>query len=141
MIKMISKAALFLFAFTSISTTLFAQSPAEPAKGKQFIVDADIPWQDLGGGLKRKIMSYDETMMMVKIVFEKGGIGKPHKHVHTQMSYVDSGVFEVTIADKKQILKKGDGYYIPSNVMHGAVCIEPGVLIDMFTPMREDFVK
>ena len=80
-------------------------------------------------------------MMMVKIDFQKGGIGTPHKHVHTQMSYVESGVFEVTIGDKKQTLKKGDGYYIPSNIMHGAVCLEAGVLIDMFTPMREDFVK
>jgi len=145
MTNYITRTAFFILSFTLISNVLVAQSPtktpAEIAKGKQFIVDADIPWQDLGGGLKRKIMSYDETMMMVKIVFEKGGIGKPHQHVHTQMSYVDSGVFEVTIADKKQILKKGDGYYIPSNVMHGAVCIEPGVLIDMFTPMREDFVK
>jgi len=122
---------------------MFAQSKssAEDAKGKQFIIDSEIPWQDLGGGLKRKIMSYDETMMMVKIVFEKGGIGTQHKHVHTQMSYVESGVFEVTIGDKKQILKAGDGYYIPSNVMHGAVCMQAGVLIDMFTPMREDFVK
>ena len=139
------KSAFFAFTFLFITSHLSAQSaaktPAQEANGKQFITDADIPWQNLGKGLKRKIMSYDSTMMMVKIIFEKGGIGTPHKHVHTQMSYVDSGVFEVTIADKKQILKKGDGYYIPSNVMHGAVCLEPGILIDMFTPMREDFVK
>ncbi|MCF2444518.1 cupin domain-containing protein [Dyadobacter sp. CY345] len=124
------------------ATPLFAQNQqAKAANGKQFIVDSEIPWQDLGGGLKRKIMSYDPTMMMVKIDFQKGGIGAPHKHVHTQMSYVESGVFELTIGDKKQTLKKGDGYYIPSNIMHGAVCLEAGVLIDMFTPMREDFVK
>ncbi|WP_221390564.1 cupin domain-containing protein [Dyadobacter sp. NIV53] len=143
--KFTFKSALLSIIFLFITSHLFAQStaksPAQEAKGKQFIVDADIPWQDLGKGLKRKIMSYDSTMMMVKIVFEKGGIGTPHKHVHTQMSYVESGIFEVTIADKKQILKKGDGYYIPSNVMHGAVCLEPGILIDLFTPMREDFVK
>lgn len=143
--KYILKSAFLSFTFLFITSQLFAQStaktPAQEAIGKQFIEDADIPWQDLGKGLKRKIMSYDSTMMMVKIIFKKGGIGTPHKHVHTQMSYVDSGVFEVTIADKKQILKKGDGYYIPSNVMHGAVCLEPGILIDMFTPMREDFVK
>ena len=128
---------LFLIAVPS-----FAQNEhAKAANGKKFIVDAEILWQDLGGGLKRKIMSYDPTMMMVKIDFQKGGIGTPHKHVHTQMSYVESGVFEVTIGDKKQTLKKGDGYYIPSNIIHGAVCLEAGVLIDMFTPMREDFVK
>ena len=110
-------------------------------KGREFIDDADIPWEELGGGLKRKIMAYDDNLMMVKVAFEKGGVGALHSHFHTQMSYVESGVFEVTIGDKKQTLKKGDGYYIPSNIMHGAVCLEAGVLIDMFTPMREDFVK
>lgn len=133
--------AIILFLIFMSGHSFAQSSPASAAKGKQFIVDADIPWQDLGGGLKRKIMSYDETMMMVKIEFEKDGIGAMHKHVHTQMSYVESGVFEITIGDKKQLLKAGDGYYIPSNVMHGAVCKEPGVLIDLFTPMREDFVK
>jgi quercetin dioxygenase-like cupin family protein len=136
------KSALVCLGFFLSGNQLFAQNAqATAAKEKQFIVDAEIPWQDLGVGLKRKIMSYDETMMMVKIDFQKGGTGTPHKHVHTQMSYVDSGVFEVTIGDKKQILKKGDAFYVPSNVMHGAVCLEAGVLIDMFTPMREDFVK
>jgi quercetin dioxygenase-like cupin family protein len=139
--KKIHQTLIFCFGTLFVSSQLFAQNPAHSAEGKQFIIDADIPWQEIGPGVKRKIMSYDKTMMMVKIDFQKGGIGAPHKHVHTQMSYVESGVFEVTIAEKKQILKKGDGYYIPSNVMHGAVCIEAGVLIDLFTPMREDFVK
>jgi|GEM_PF-131061 len=129
---------IFLISFAGMAQP---KSPGEEAKGKQFIIDADIPWQDLGGGLKRKIMSYDENMMMVKIVFEKGGIGAQHKHIHTQMSYVESGSFEVTIGNEIKTLKKGDAYYIPPNVMHGAVCKEAGVLIDMFTPMREDFVK
>lgn len=117
------------------------KSQAEEARGKQFIIHSEIAWQDLGGGLKRKIMSYDKEIMMVKIVFKKGGIGAPHKHIHQQMSYVESGSFEVTIGDNKKILTKGDGFYIPSQVMHGVVCKESGILIDTFTPMREDFVK
>jgi quercetin dioxygenase-like cupin family protein len=107
----------------------------------QFIIDNEIPWEELGGGLKRKIMSYDDNMMMVKVSFEQGGIGTLHSHYHTQMSYVESGSFEITIGDKTSKLSQGDGYYIPPNVMHGAVCLEEGVLIDIFTPMREDFVK
>lgn len=136
-----SSAFFVLLQFMTPDVNAQTKTAAEDAKGKQFIIDAEIPWQDLGGGLKRKIMSYDDNMMMVKIVFEKGGIGKPHQHIHTQMSYVESGTFEVTIGNEVKILKKGDGYYIPPNVMHGAVCKEAGVLIDMFTPMREDFVK
>ncbi|MEJ7644553.1 MAG: cupin domain-containing protein [Chryseolinea sp.] len=113
----------------------------EGARGRQFIFDSEIAWDDLGGGLKRKIMSFDNTMMMVKIAFETGSIGMLHNHVHTQMSYVESGAFEVTIGDRKEMLKEGDGFFIPSFVMHGVVCTEAGVLIDIFSPMREDFVK
>lgn len=110
-------------------------------KENQFIKDSDIPWEDLGGGLKRKIMSYDDNMMMVKVAFEKHGIGTLHHHFHTQMSYVDSGVFEITIGEETKTLKKGDAYYIPPNAVHGAVCLEAGILVDIFTPLREDFIK
>jgi quercetin dioxygenase-like cupin family protein len=108
---------------------------------KVFIEDADIPWEELGNGLRRKIMSYDERLMLVKVQFDKGGIGSLHQHDHTQITHIDSGVFEVEIAGKKQVLKGGDVFFIPSNALHGVVCLEAGVLIDAFSPMREDFVK
>jgi hypothetical protein len=73
-------------------------------KGREFIDNADIPWEELGGGLKRKIMAYDDNLMMVKVAFEKGGIGALHSHFHTQMSYVESGKFEITIGPKTGIL-------------------------------------
>lgn len=106
-----------------------------------FIKDADLAWEQVGDGLKRKIMSYDERLMLVKVAFEAGGIGAVHQHHHTQITHVESGVFEVEIDGEKQMLKTGDGFYIPPNVWHGAVCIEAGVLIDVFSPMREDFIK
>ena len=46
-----------------------------------------------------------------------------------------------TIGEEKKILKAGDGYYVAPNLFHGCVCLEAGVLIDTFTPMREDFLK
>lgn len=106
-----------------------------------FIKDADLAWELVGEGIKRKIMSYDERLMLVKVAFETGGIGAVHQHHHTQITHVESGVFEVEIDGEKQMLKTGDGFYIPPNVWHGAVCIEAGVLIDVFSPMREDFIK
>jgi quercetin dioxygenase-like cupin family protein len=54
---------------------------------------------------------------------------------------VESGLFEIEINGDKKILKRGDAYYIPPDTMHGAVCIEAGVLIDVFSPMREDFIQ
>ncbi|WP_026995893.1 cupin domain-containing protein [Flectobacillus major] len=108
--------------------------------GKRFVHDQSLEWEVVGEGLKRKIMSYDNHVMMVKVAFEKGAIGTLHQHYHTQISYVESGEFEITIDGEVQLLKQGDTYYIPPNIIHGAVAKEAGVLIDVFNPFREDFV-
>ena len=108
---------------------------------KIFIENNDVPWEDVGPGMKRKIMSYDERLMLVRVAFEKGAVGTLHKHPHTQITHVESGTFEVQIGDEKKVLRAGDAFYIPPNIMHGAVCLEAGVLIDTFSPMREDFIS
>ncbi len=108
--------------------------------GKRFVNDTAIAWEVVGEGLKRKIMSYDDNVMMVKVAFEAGAVGALHSHYHTQISYVESGVFEITIEGVTQTLRQGDTYYIPPHIVHGAVALEAGVLIDVFTPFREDFV-
>jgi len=108
---------------------------------KVFIDNAEIPWQQMDEMVRRKIMSYDDRLMLVKVEFQAGGVGTLHQHPHTQITHIESGVFEVEINGEKKILKAGDGFYIPPNVLHGAVCIEAGVLIDVFSPMREDFFE
>jgi quercetin dioxygenase-like cupin family protein len=107
---------------------------------KVFIENNEVPWEITGPGMKRKIMSYDEKLMVVKVEFEKGAVGSLHQHYHTQITHVESGAFEVEINGEKKVLKGGDAFYVPPNALHGAVCLEPGVLIDIFSPMREDFV-
>lgn len=108
---------------------------------KVFIENKDVPWEETGPGMKRKIMAYDERLMVVKVSFEKGAIGAVHQHPHTQITHVESGSFEVEIGGEKRVLNGGDAFFIPANVLHGAVCLEPGILIDVFSPMREDFIN
>ena len=108
---------------------------------KLFIENKDLPWEAVDTGVRRKIMAYDDKLMVVKVEFKQGGIGNLHQHHHSQITHVESGTFEVEIGDEKKILTGGDAFYIPPNVMHGAVCLEEGVLIDVFSPMREDFIK
>jgi quercetin dioxygenase-like cupin family protein len=108
---------------------------------KLFINDEDISWEEVGVNVKRKIMAYNDNLMLVKVAFNTGGIGAVHQHYHTQITHVESGLFEVEINGEKQTLKEGDSFFIPPNVPHGAVCLEAGVLIDTFSPMREDFLK
>ena len=102
--------------------------------------DTETSWEDLGGGIKRKLLTYEQQVMMVKIAFDQGAIGEAHSHPHVQCSYVESGEFELTIGGVVKRLQTGDSFLVPSNVMHGAKALSDGVLIDVFTPLREDFL-
>jgi len=106
-----------------------------------FIEDKDIQWEMPDPGIRRKVMAYNEQLMLVKVEFQQGAVGALHEHYHSQISHVESGVFEITIDGEKRVLKAGDAYYIPPHVVHGALCLEPGVLIDVFSPHREDFIR
>ena len=105
-----------------------------------FQIASEIAWQQTAPGIERQIMAYDGPLMMVKVKFETGAVGTPHTHYHSQATYVASGRFELTIGDRKQVLEAGDGYYVEPDVEHGCVCLEAGILIDTFSPMRQDFL-
>ncbi|MCZ4221715.1 cupin domain-containing protein [Pedobacter rhodius] len=107
---------------------------------KTLISDNDLAWQELGGGVKRKVMPFDDNLMLVKVDFEKDAIGSIHNHPHLQLSYVARGTFEVTMGEDKKILNEGDVFFAPSNVPHGVVCLKAGLLIDIFNPHRKDFL-
>lgn len=107
---------------------------------KEYWIDAETEWEQVQPGLQRQIMGYDGKIMLVKAKFEAGAEGYLHKHYHSQVTYVASGEFKMTIGDDIRNIKAGDSYYIPPQVMHGCVCIKPGILIDVFSPAREDFL-
>jgi quercetin dioxygenase-like cupin family protein len=107
---------------------------------KLFLTENEVEWENQGGGVQRQIFGYNSQIMMAKAKFEKGAIGTMHSHPHVQVAFVHGGAFEVTIGDEKRILKDGDGFFVPPNVLHGVVCLEAGTLVDAFAPMREDFV-
>lgn len=117
-----------------------SKAPIKKTRSTTFI-SGDKAWEPAGEGVTRQIMGYDGQVMLVKVKFEKGAIGTPHTHYHTQTTYVASGKFEFTVGDEKKIVKAGDGIYIEPDVLHGCVCLEPGILIDCFAPMRADFLK
>ena len=109
--------------------------------GELFCIAESMEWRDLGGGVSRKILGWDNQIMMVKVKFEKGAEGSPHRHFHTQTTYCAEGKFEFIVGGEKKTVNAGDGVYIPPNLMHGAVCLEDGILIDVFSPVREDFLE
>ena len=69
-----------------------------------------------------------------------GAVGALHHHPHVQSTYVESGRFRFTLGDEEREVSAGDCFVVPSGMEHGCVCIEPGKMIDSFTPRREDFL-
>ncbi len=100
----------------------------------------EIMNEDLGDGVSRKILSYDQKMMMVEVTFEEGAIGALHRHPHEQMTYVLEGSFKFSIENKDYIVNQGDSIYFQSEALHGTQCIKKGKLLDIFTPIRQDFL-
>lgn len=92
-------------------------------------------------GVTRKILCYSDELMMCEISFEKGAKGNFHKHEHLQITYIAKGKFEFTIGGETKVVSVGDSVYMPSNVEHGVTCLEEGILVDVFNPMRQDFLK
>ena len=109
---------------------------------KMFTENKAVPSADIGGGVTRKVLSYSSNLMTVELLFPKGAVGALHSHPHEQIGYIISGslVYQEEGCEDK-ILHTGDTYYVAPNVVHGVQILEDTKLLDVFTPMREDFVQ
>ena len=98
-------------------------------------------YKELEGLVKRKVLAYSKNIMNVELLFEKGGWGAMHSHPHEQIGYVIEGSLVYHEEGKEDVtLHAGDSYIVAPNVMHGIDCLTEVKLLDIFTPMREDFV-
>ena len=105
-----------------------------------FVCAADVEIEDLGGGIKRQMLSYGPDIMNCRLWFESGAAGDIHDHFHSQTSYIESGLFLAHVNGEEWKIGPGDSVYIQPNVPHGVTCIEAGSLIDSFSPARQDFL-
>jgi len=110
-----------------------------------FINMAQVPELVQMEGLKTKILTglHGEKMMMVFNSTLPGHAVPRHSHPHEQIGMVYSGKAKLCIGDEERMVQKGDFYCIPSNVPHSDTCIgtEPFVMLDIFYPVREDFIQ
>lgn len=131
-----------LFTAGTVSATTENAEKMEKTRSKTFVKENETKWETIGDGITRQILGYDGHIMMVKIKAEKAGpVGVEHAHYHPQVTYVSSGKFEFTIGNEKKVVTAGDGMYMEPDVRHSCICIEPGIIVDCFSPIREDFLK
>ncbi|MBO7251477.1 MAG: cupin domain-containing protein [Oscillospiraceae bacterium] len=109
-------------------------------KNQVWALQADALLQPVGNGFSRKILAYADQMMCVENYFETGAKAPYHSHPHVQAAYISEGKFLFRVDEEEKVLSKGDSVFLASNVPHGVTCLEKGIVLDIFTPMREDFV-
>ena len=101
----------------------------------------DALWTEVAPGIRRQVLSHDDAMMAVRVQFEKDAVGALHQHIHSQITVIERGSFDVTIAGQSRRLGEGDIYHVPPNAPHGCKALEPGVLLDVFAPRRNEFLS
>ena len=109
-------------------------------KNQIWNLNQEISSESVSEDVERKILAYTDELMCVENQFEEGAIGALHRHPHTQITYVVSGEFEFTIGNEKKIVRAGDSMLKKNGIPHGCICKKAGILLDFFSPMREDFL-
>ena len=98
--------------------------------------------ETLENGVVRTVKGYIGDLMVVALRWKRGMEGAVHTHPHRQCSYILKGVFEASVGGEKTLLSAGECVYVEAGVPHGMLArSEDGVVLDIFTPMREDFVR
>jgi quercetin dioxygenase-like cupin family protein len=101
---------------------------------------ATIPSEQLSDGVTRQ-MVHGESLMICRLRFAPGTVTTAHAHVHEQMTLVEKGRVRFVVGSAEQVFGPGDVLLFPSGFWHGATMLdEEVVLIDIFTPLRRDFL-
>ena len=101
---------------------------------------SSFPIKEADPGVTRQVLADHPDLMLVCFRFQKDAEGKLHNHPHVQSTHVKSGRFRFSLDGVETEYGPGDSFVIPSNAVHGCVCLEAGELIDCFTPRRDDFL-
>ncbi len=90
-------------------------------------------------GIIRRTLATSPKLMICEFTFDANVEVPIHTHPHEQVGYVVYGRAVMNVDGVKRELQKGDSYYAPSNIPHGVVILEPTMIVDTFTPPREDY--
>jgi len=91
-------------------------------------------------GIRQKTPVYGEKTLMTEFLLEKGSLLPQHSHPHEQTGYLVSGRIRLSIGSEEHDVTPGDSWCIPSGVGHGAEILEDSVAIEVFSPVREDYL-
>jgi quercetin dioxygenase-like cupin family protein len=104
------------------------------------VPDDAAPITEPEPGLKRQVLAHSPTMMLVRHQMRQGWCGSAHAHPHEQLVYVVSGRIRITVDGVSRDAVSGANFIVASNIQHQATALEDSVVLDIFTPTREDYL-
>jgi len=99
-----------------------------------------LPEERLNPLVTRKVI-HMKGLTIARLNIQKGAVVPEHSHVHEQIATVERGALKFFIDGDEQIVKAGESLAIPSNVPHGVEAMEDTVVVDVFSPCREDWLR
>lgn len=105
-----------------------------------FAVKSDQGYITVADGIKRKTLVYGARTLMTEFLLEKGKTLPGHSHPQEQTGYLVSGQIRLTIAGEEFKVKPGDSWVIPGNAEHSAKVVEDSVAVEVFAPVRDDYL-
>lgn len=91
-------------------------------------------------GVDFVVLSIGENSMVTKMLYKTTNFVPFHKHPNEQSGYIISGKYKLKFDGEEYLLSEGDTYSIPANVEHSIEIIEAGQVVDVFTPIRQDYL-
>lgn len=91
-------------------------------------------------GIRLKTLTYGDKTLLCEFRLDKGAELPRHSHPHEQSGYLVSGALRLTVGDEAYDVRPGDSWTIPGDVEHGADVIEDAVAVEVFSPVREDYL-
>jgi quercetin dioxygenase-like cupin family protein len=89
--------------------------------------------------ISRKVIT-GERAMVAQVFLAKGAVVPEHRHESEQIAYIIEGALEFELEGRKLVVRKGEVLHIPSNVPHAAVALEDTLDLDIFSPIRTDWL-
>jgi len=100
---------------------------------------SELPWEQVTHDISRKVIT-GTNEMIAQIHLKKDAVVPEHSHVSEQISYVLQGTLKFWVGGEELILKAGQVLVIPPNVPHKALALEDTLDIDIFSPIRQDWL-
>jgi quercetin dioxygenase-like cupin family protein len=100
----------------------------------------NLPIEQLNPQVSRRAI-HTAGLTIARLNLQKGAVVPEHSHVHEQIATVERGALQFSIGGQELILRDGQSLAIPSNVPHGVVALEDTVVVDVFSPRREDWLR